>query len=644
MSGGSGCFDDINAMFFLVDAMPSAIGEYMSMMLFESDEDQYQPLEDESDEGADLEEDDLVDEENNVPEVEVDMADFTLNLDGDESNTDRGDADEEIDEDLDVIDNERWDSLDEGSDDDIKRRNVLKNLAKEKRCNLGNVHKASFYVGQKFKSKKELKDLIDDHAIQTRRNLYFEKNDKLRLRAKCRGVVVGSLSSRVVGTSKSNDKCVNSKEEGCKWALHASRTNEESDWFVKTLKDNHSCLKSRKLRACTATFLSKEILCQIETDPRVPLRALVEQIESKYEVGVSMDKIFRAKAAATKIVVGDYTKQYEILRDYCLELQATNPDTTIKIDVYSEPNPSNPTRMDYLWKCVTATTIPEFEHFMSEFSSYDKAASEWLKKIPPKQWARSHFTGRAITDILLNNLCEVFNSKLIDGRDKPIIGCLEYIRQYLMKRICNVMKVMDKATRPLTPTATSILEANTSHASKYKARWNGGDKYQVTGVWQDQHVVDVRNNNCSCRKWELIGIPCKHAIATLNEMTKNSEDVTNIYRWVNKVYWLDTWKEAYSYKVHPIKERIMWPKSLCSTKLTPPPHHTQVGRPKKKRNKTEDERMSRSQRGSYSQATNQDEGIRVGKDGAKKLTRKYGKVTCSKCKNTGHNARSCTGR
>ncbi|KAL4582854.1 hypothetical protein LXL04_007415 [Taraxacum kok-saghyz] len=138
------------------DGMPLAMGEYMLLMLCESDEDQ--PVEDESDEdqsteksgddGADSEEDDLVDEENNIPEVEVDMADFTLNLDGDESNTDGGVADEEIDEDLDVIDNEIWDSLDEGSDDDMRRRNVLKNLAKEKRCNLGNVHKASFYVGR----------------------------------------------------------------------------------------------------------------------------------------------------------------------------------------------------------------------------------------------------------------------------------------------------------------------------------------------------------------------------------------------------------------------------------------------------------------------------------------------------------------
>ena len=51
------------------------------------------------------------------------------------------------------------------------------------------------------------------------------------------------------------------------------------------------------------------------------------------------------------------------------------------------------------------------------------------------------FSGRAVSDMLLNNLCEVFNSKLIEGRDKPLITCLEYIREYMMKRICNVIKV-----------------------------------------------------------------------------------------------------------------------------------------------------------------------------------------------------------
>lgn len=60
--------------------------------------------------------------------------------------------------------------------------------------------------------------------------------------------------------------------------------------------------------------------------------------------------------------------------------------------------------------------------------------------------------------MLLNNICEVFNSKLVEGRDKPLITCLEYIREYMMKRICNVIKVQNKCVRPLTPSATKIME------------------------------------------------------------------------------------------------------------------------------------------------------------------------------------------
>nr|KAJ0199259.1 hypothetical protein LSAT_V11C600322720 [Lactuca sativa] len=33
-----------------------------------------------------------------------------------------------------------------------------------------------------------------------------------------------------------------------------------------------------------------------------------------------------------------------------------------------------PEYRDHLWKCALATTIPEFEHLMKEFSQYDKEA------------------------------------------------------------------------------------------------------------------------------------------------------------------------------------------------------------------------------------------------------------------------------
>nr|GEV23491.1 hypothetical protein [Tanacetum cinerariifolium] len=67
--------------------------------------------------------------------------------------------------------------------------------------------------------------------------------------------------------------------------------------------------------------------------------------------------------------------------------------------------------------------------------------------------------GRVKCDQLLNNISEVFNRQLVDGRDQPIITCLKYIREYLMKRIIVVPKVKAKTVGPLTPSVTVVFDA-----------------------------------------------------------------------------------------------------------------------------------------------------------------------------------------
>ncbi|GKF29927.1 hypothetical protein Tco_0096269, partial [Tanacetum coccineum] len=42
---------------------------------------------------------------------------------------------------------------------------------------------------------------------------------------------------------------------------------------------------------------------------------------------------------------------------------------------------------------------------MLELKTMNPKAHEWLNKIPAKHWARSHFSGRAKSDLLLNNIC-----------------------------------------------------------------------------------------------------------------------------------------------------------------------------------------------------------------------------------------------
>ncbi|CAI9295179.1 unnamed protein product [Lactuca saligna] len=533
----------------------------------------------------------------------------------------------------------------------------------------------------------------------------------MRLRAICKGTV--AFNDGHVG-----------EPTPCPWVIQGSRSDVNSNWFIKTYNHEHKCLQTRKVRSATTKFISKQIMDQIESNPTIPVRALQEQLQKDYQVGFSIHKVFRAKSTAKKLVQGDYKKQYDVLRDYILELQSTNPETTMKLEFDSEPNLSATSRrfkrmyvclggmkkgfraclrdflgfdgafmkgpfpgqiltavgVDYnngiyplayaivetentdswkwfleciaddldlyansnftfisdrqkglqiaisqlfpcaehrfclrhihdnmrktwrtneykenLWNRATATTVPEFNHRMQQFSSYDVEAYNWLKKIPPQHWARSHFTGRAVSDMLLNNLCEVFNSKLIEERDKPLITCLECIREYMMKRICNVIKVQKKCVGPLTPSAIKIMEKNVNWASQYTVRWNGSDKYQVQGPWQDQHVVDMVERGALARNME--SSLC-------------------------------------------VQGRAMWPISECPIKITPPLHKNQPGRPKKKRRQSAEEK---SQKKGDNVASGSGSQSNIA-SGSGKLTRKFIQVTCSKCKIKGHNARTCKGQ
>nr|KAJ0209994.1 hypothetical protein LSAT_V11C400202550 [Lactuca sativa] len=138
----------------------------------------------------------IVDIDNEVDDIDVDISDFRMNIDegveysGFGFNNDVEDEQEtDEEEDLEVIDCDGWESLGEDSHTEKNKRVLLKRLGKEKVCSHGEVHKSSFYVGQMWKSKKDLKNKVDEHALETRRNLAFKKNDATRLRAYCKGVV-----------------------------------------------------------------------------------------------------------------------------------------------------------------------------------------------------------------------------------------------------------------------------------------------------------------------------------------------------------------------------------------------------------------------------------------------------------------------
>ncbi|GKE82596.1 hypothetical protein Tco_1552596 [Tanacetum coccineum] len=231
----------------------------------------------------------------------------------------------------------------------------------------------------------EIKERVRLHSIETRRKLLLVKDDKLRIRAKCLGKIhvftldgEGPSNTKVVAQKKvakkgknvvwpsdlvgPTKKVVSSGGRGrpkpladdeCPWALKILKVNKTKTWEVRTYTDEHKCLQSREIHACTSKFFVKGIIKQVEKNPDIPIRALQDELQKKYELVVSRMKAFRAKSVAINQVKGDYRQQYSMLRDYCLELRRANPNTTIKIEVERDSYPKLQIRVfKRVYKCL----------------------------------------------------------------------------------------------------------------------------------------------------------------------------------------------------------------------------------------------------------------------------------------------------
>lgn len=129
-------------------------------------------------------------------------------------------------------------------------------------------------------------------------------------------------------------------------------------------------------------------------------------------------------------------------------------------------------------------------------------------------------------------------------------------------------------------------------------------------------AVDLAKRTCSCKKWDLSGIPCSHAVSAIWHRGQEPEDYVS--HWYNK----KTFMRTYAHKIFSIRDQEEWPKS-AKTPMIKPDYKTQPGRPKKLRQLEHDEVLPPK---------------------GTKMRRVYVQLKCGLCGKQGHNARTCNRR
>ncbi|PIA37919.1 hypothetical protein AQUCO_02900047v1 [Aquilegia coerulea] len=226
-----------------------------------------------------------------------------------------------------------------------------------------------------------------------------------------------------------------------------------------------------------------------------------------------------------------------------------------------------------------AAYAPRLEGFlrsMEGIKSISPEAYNWILEIKPEHWANAYFGGARFNH-MISNFGESFYSWVSEAHELPITQLVDAVRSRIMELIytrrvhCN-----DWLTR-LTPAMEERLQKETLKAHSLQVLFSPGTTFEVRG--DSIYVVDIDRWDCSCKDWQITGLPCSHAIAVFDCIGRSP------YDYCSRYFTIESYRLTYLESINPMPnlDKSVEDSPQAAVKVTPPPTRRAPGRPKMKR-------------------------------------------------------------
>ncbi|EYU35362.1 hypothetical protein MIMGU_mgv1a001676mg [Erythranthe guttata] len=257
-----------------------------------------------------------------------------------------------------------------------------------------------------------------------------------------------------------------------------------------------------------------------------------------------------------------------------------------------------------MFTAAHAPTEQIFYKCVDSIKAISVTAYNWIMQSDPTHWANAFFQG-ARYNHMTSNFGELFYSWVSDAHELPITQLVDAIRTKIMELVYSRhMEALDWMRR-LTPSMEKKLEKENLNVRALEVV-SLGDRIEVR-FENSVQIVNVDRWECSCRVWQLTGLPCCHAIAVIMCLQRDPYDFCSRY------FTTESYRLTYAETLNPISnsDGPMWQKgeSTQIVTVTPPPTRRPPGRPTTKR------------------VSSQEVGRR--------------QLQCSRCKGIGHNKSTC---
>ena len=263
----------------------------------------------------------------------------------------------------------------------------------------------------------------------------------------------------------------------------------------------------------------------------------------------------------------------------------------------------------YMYQASYSYTEHGYVTTMEGMKKECEPAWKWLSRIPKHTWARHAMDNNCKTDLVVNNISEVFNKMILDVRAKPNRTMVDGIRTKLLVKFNANRTKTETAKWQICPTYAEKLEEAKHHSRFCQSIKAGPDLFQVTSG-ESTYAVNLLLHTCGCRKWDMCGVPCNHGVSAINKAKLQPED------FVHDFFKKPMYKAAYSPIVFPVPGPDLWPKTRTPD-IEPPVFKEKPGNKETKRRKSKFEKP------------------------APKDTSRMATITCSNCNRTGHRYTSC---